>query len=307
MKEWRLLSLLGIIHAVASYTLTTPPVELREAGGSGGRRSASGFQRPATNLDRRKYIAVGLTLLALLTFPKEASGLDMLGAWRCSGRSNAELVDNLFRGKLIKTQRVKDAMDQTDRAIYVGAAGGSPYDDCPQPIGWSATISAPHMHASAAEDLSLTIPHRNARVLDVGSGSGYLTAVFARMAGPTGKIVGIDYLDPLTRLGEENVRRDDAELLTSGRVAFETRDGWKGYAEMAPYDAIHVGAAAEKIPLDLVSQLKVGGRMIVPVGPEGGHQELMLIDRIKDEGPVEKSYSAIPRLGVIYVPLVKVS
>ena len=124
-------------------------------------------------------------------------------AWRCSGRTNAELIQNLFTQGLIQAPRVRDAMSSVDRAHYCPSSPQAAYEDSPQPIGYSATISAPHMHASACESLLPFMPEgKGAKVLDIGSGSGYLTHVLANIVcGPDGKgdgkVVGIDHIKGL--------------------------------------------------------------------------------------------------------------
>lgn len=142
-----------------------------------------------------------------------------------------------------------------------------PYSDSPQPIGHSATISAPHMHASAIEHiLTYILPSDTSpapRVLDVGSGSGYLTHVLAELVGDKGVVVGLEHIRELKELGEENMGKDQRgrELLQSGRVRFRVgdgREGWKGDGEEG-WDAIHVGAAAREIHGALVEQLKSPG------------------------------------------------
>jgi protein-L-isoaspartate(D-aspartate) O-methyltransferase len=136
-----------------------------------------------------------------------------------------------------------------------------PYEDSPQPIGMYATISAPHMHASAAESL-LPYLHDTACVLDVGSGSGYLTHVLANLVSPNGKVVGIDHIQGLVDLANTNMSKSEEgkQLLVSGRVVFVKGDGRKGWKEEAPYDAIHVGAAAVEAHESLLEQLKAPGR-----------------------------------------------
>jgi len=182
-------------------------------------------------------------------------------AWLSSGATNAALITNLANHGLIKSSRVKEAMLRVDRAHY---APGSPYRDSPEPIGFHATISAPHMHASAAESL---LPYLNStsKVLDVGSGSGYLTHVLANLVEPGGKVVGVDHITGLVDLAKNNVAKsaDGRELLASGRMKFIKADGRKGWAAEAPYDAIHVGAAAVEAHEALIEQLKAPGRSVV--------------------------------------------
>jgi protein-L-isoaspartate(D-aspartate) O-methyltransferase len=124
------------------------------------------------------------------------------------------------------------------------------------------------MHASAAECL-LPFLSPGSRVLDVGSGSGYLTAVFAELASPPGapeggRVVGMEHIPELKELGEKNFAKGDRgrQMLEEGKVAFVVGDGRKGWKEQGgeEWDAIHVGAAADELHLDLVEQLKRPGR-----------------------------------------------
>ncbi|KAF1808483.1 protein-L-isoaspartate O-methyltransferas-like protein [Eremomyces bilateralis CBS 781.70] len=216
-------------------------------------------------------------------------------AWRSTGGSNSELINNLYQNGMIDSAKVKDAMLGVDRAHY---APQTPYVDSPQPIGHSATISAPHMHASAATSL-LNHLKPGSHVLDIGSGSGYLTHVLAEIVKPNGQVVGVEHIQPLVDLGRENMQKsaEGRELLANGTVKFVKADGRLGYKELAPYDAIHVGAAAKELHPKLIEQLKAPGRMFIPV-EEGFLQHIYVIDKAED-GTVEKKR----QYSVQYVPL----
>lgn len=182
-------------------------------------------------------------------------------------------------------------------------------------------------------------PTQPLSILDVGCGSGYLTAVFGRMLSgasakhddttrtPTalnrGKVYGIDVIPELVELSRRNMMKADGDLLLdktthtdSGAVVeLIARDGWGGYPPGSPYNAIHVGAAASTFPIQLMKQLAVGGTMVIPVGPDGGTQYLYKVERVGDHdgggendatsGLYEDDYVVQRVLGVRYVPLVR--
>ena len=203
------------------------------------------------------------------------------------------------------------------------------------------------MHAHVLEDLlppllraSKNEPTKSLSILDVGCGSGYLTSVFGRMIEPKanrkkkklpfseitsstttlneGKVYGIDVIPELVEMSRTNIQKEDGDLFDSDTVKVMVRDGWKGYPEGSPYNAIHVGAAAATFPKDLMSQLAVGGVMVIPVGPDGGMQYLYQVERVGDSGDIvgasdsdnskgfhEEDYHVKRVLGVRYVPLVR--
>ncbi|KXX81280.1 putative protein-L-isoaspartate O-methyltransferase [Madurella mycetomatis] len=229
-------------------------------------------------------------------------------AWRSSGATNRDLVENLWRNELITNPDVKQAFLKVDRAHY---APSFPYDDSPQPIGHQATISAPHMHAAAVEKLlpyiTPSASNPAPRVLDIGSGSGYLTHVMAELVGDGGgTVVGVEHIAPLKELGERNMAKsaEGREFLASGRARFRVGDGRKGWVEPGEenrkWDAIHVGASAAELHAELLEQLKAPGRMFIPVDDDGAgwSQHIWCVDKDKD-GKVEKK----KMFGVRYVPL----
>jgi len=227
-------------------------------------------------------------------------------AWLCSGSTNSELVEKLSNSGLIKNNRVKNAMLGVDRAHY---APSDPYSDSPQPIGYRATISAPHMHGHACEYL-IDFLHPGSQVLDIGSGSGYLTHVLANLitnpslpSDSNGRVVGVDHIRELVDMAINNMRKSAGgrSFIESGKVKFITGDGRLGWKDGAPYDVIHVGAAAKSIPPTLVEQLRAPGRMFIPVesgGFDGGSQHIWVVDK-KEDGSVSKEKI----FAVLYVPL----
>ena len=226
-------------------------------------------------------------------------------AWRSTAASNTELVANLEANSFVTSAAVRSALLATDRALYVpdSEPGPSqtydygPYADAPQSIGHKVTISAPHVHALALEALRPLLVRDGCRALDVGCGSGVLLACMARM-GAT--VVGIEVVAPLVELSIQNLRRDGAPNSDPALVV-EHGDGWTGAAAHAPFDAIHVGAAAPEVPAALLAQLKPGGRLVIPLG-DREQQTLTLVEKAADGGV---AHTALQR--VKYVPLVRPS
>lgn len=239
-------------------------------------------------------------------------------AWYCSALSNSALIDNLCQSGIIQSYAVSSAMKMVDRKNYVQC---NPYLDSPQDIGCKQTISAPHMHAYAMESLLPALLKPDAKVLDVGCGSGYLLAVMARL-NPQATVYGIDCVPDLVTLAVSNIAKEDKDLLENGRVIVQYGDGWddfsvSGIPLTASFDAIHVGAAAPTIPFALLKQLKLHGRMVIPIGPESG-QELIQVERNKEStsqnttinqvGEIEfdmSNFTIRELMSVRYVPLVK--
>ena len=223
----------------------------------------------------------------------------MNAAYKCGAATNAGLVENLCRGKLITDPDVRRALLEIDRKNYCQPAGAPrAYEDAPQQIGWNITISAPHMHCRALEELREQL-RPGCCALDIGSGSGYLTAAMAALVGATGRAIGIDHIPDLVEWSRQNVRRDGkAALLDSGQLQLEVGDGFAGHAAAAPFDCIHVGAAPVSVPPALKEQLKPGGVLLLPVGP-ALDQNFVRIERSADGA----RYTETKLFAVRYVPL----
>lgn len=134
-------------------------------------------------------------------------------------------------------------------------------------------------------------------MLDIGSGSGYLTACMAHLIRPNGKAIGIEHIQGLVDKSISNIKKNNRELFNGGLLEIHKGDGRYGYVAEAPYDAIHVGAAAPGTPHELLRQLKIGGRLVAPVG-NGYNQEMITYEKRSDG-----TFSEHRHMSVLYVPL----
>ncbi len=161
------------------------------------------------------------------------------------------------------------AMRAVERHRFVPAElARQAYNDHPLPIGHGQTISQPYIVAYMTE---IVAPKPGQRVLEIGAGSGYQAAVLAEIVG---KVFTIEIIAPLARQAQERLA-----ALGYANVAVRHADGFHGWPEEAPFDAIVVTAAAEFIPPPLIEQLKDGGRMVIPVGSPLRTQQLMLVEK----------------------------
>ena len=142
---------------------------------------------------------------------------------RTVAKSNGEMVDNLKHEKLVTSNIVEEAMKAIDRSYFTNSSEVA-FIDLPQDIGHEATISSPHVTAVCLELLRDKLS--NGKILDVGCGSGYTTTLFARMAGETGKVLGIDNVQELVDLSIQNIQSSHPHLLKSGRIEIRKADAW---------------------------------------------------------------------------------
>jgi protein-L-isoaspartate(D-aspartate) O-methyltransferase len=176
------------------------------------------------------------------------------------------MVESQLRARDIRDARVLDAMDRVPRHEFVPAEYRTQaYEDHPIPIGENQTISQPYIVAIMLEALSL-MPGDT--VLEIGTGSGYQTALLAELAA---RVYSIERHASLADQAEKTLRRLGYE-----NVNVIVGDGTQGLPQHAPYDAIVVSAAAPRIPASLFQQLRDSGRMVIPVGPESA-QQLQLV------------------------------
>lgn len=178
------------------------------------------------------------------------------GSGMTSPRARGRLIDRLQQAG-IKNPNVLDTLREVPRHLFVEEALASrAYEDTALPIGNSQTISQPYIVARMTEAL-LEGAHCS-KVLEIGTGSGYQTAVLAHLVQ---QVYSVERIERLSRLAHARL-----EALDLCNVVLSHRDGFKGLMEAAPYDGIMVTAAPEGVPLELVRQLRIGGCMVIPVG-----------------------------------------
>src|SRR6266536_51261 len=199
------------------------------------------------------------------------------------------MVMRQLAGRGVRDQRVLAAMRWAPREWFLPPhLAGDAYSDAPLPIGSGQTISQPYVVALMTERLA---PRRNARILEIGTGSGYQAAILAYLCG-SGKVFTIERLPDLLVEAEERFRR-------LGLTNIETHlgDGAPGWPERAPFQGVIVTAAAPSVPPPLAEQLILGGRLVIPLG-DLASQELVILER----GPTGLSERHAG--GVRFVPLI---
>jgi protein-L-isoaspartate(D-aspartate) O-methyltransferase len=168
----------------------------------------------------------------------------------------------------VTDERVLAALRKVPREEFVPQdVRTESYTDGPLPIGYAQTISQPYVVAFMTEKLQ---PQRQDRVLEIGTGSGYQAALLGELVA---EVYSIEIVEPLAKTAEATLQR-----LGYKNVHVKAGDGYKGWAEHAPFDAIIVTCAPDHVPQPLVDQLKEGGRMIIPVGPRLA-QQLYLLEK----------------------------
>jgi protein-L-isoaspartate(D-aspartate) O-methyltransferase len=195
--------------------------------------------------------------------------------------NGAERRDSLLVRRLIdqgvRDPRVLAAFARVPRTFFVPEDAQPEADaDRPLDIGWGQTISQPYVVAAMIEALEL---NGSERTLEIGSGSGYATAILAEMLPITATVRGVEIIPELAR----RARRTLGELGYTN-VDIREGDGALGWPEAAPFDAILVSAAPREVPPALLAQLAPGGRLVVPVGPSPENQELQLWRRLPGGG-----------------------
>ena len=209
-----------------------------------------------------------MELIAILTIPS----ILLLANFFINGNDEYakrrwDMVENQLISRGIQNSKVIQAMLKVPRHKFVSEdLKDSAYGDYPLPIGMDQTISQPYIVALMTDLLN---PKEGEKVLEVGTGSGYQTAILAEMGC---EVYTVEILEPVAEKAKQIL-----QSLGYENIHFKIGDGYRGWEEYAPFDAIIVTAAPDHIPQPLIDQLKVNGRMIIPVG--GLYQDLLLVQK----------------------------
>ena len=247
-----------------------------------------GLGRSARNIIA--LVLCGLLWLSACT-PRGGPGASVSSSGEWSDavftRSRDRMVMEQIQGRGIRDLGVLAAMAKVPRHRFVPAEQvPHAYEDHALPIGYGQTISQPYIVALMTEHLAI---QRGDRVLEVGTGSGYQAAVLAEL---TDDVYTVEIVEALGQRAAATL-----EELGYYDVSARIGDGYYGWPEYAPFDAIIVTAAPDHVPRPLLDQLKDGGRLVIPVGPPGAYQTLWLIERDGEQ------FRSTNLGGVVFVPL----
>ena len=207
------------------------------------------------------------------------------------------LINHLIDKGYLETPAIINAFKKVNRTDFL-----LPGDKTRQELEMSSEINAPlplfsgqtiSQPLTVAYMLELLQPKKGDSVLDIGSGSGWTACLLAELVGPKGKVIAIERIEKLKEFGQKN-----AAKYKYSNLEFINGDGTKGYSKKAPYNVIHVAAAAETTPPELVKQLADNGRLVIPVGK--GLQDVLLITK-SDSGKIKEErhpgFSFVPLIG----------
>lgn len=204
-----------------------------------------------------------------------------------------KLITDLINSGYLKSPTIINAFYKINRQDFLTPSERDKAEaNIPLPTMQGQTISQP---LTVAFMLELLSPQQGDSILDVGSGSGWQTAILAEIVGKQGNVYGVERIPQLKKFGEDNIKK-----YNFSNAKFFCCDGSNGLIEFAPFDKIIVAAAASKIPPALKEQLKIGGRLVLPVGERYKNQDIVLLEKINKNEFKETRYP-----GFIFVPLVK--
>jgi protein-L-isoaspartate(D-aspartate) O-methyltransferase len=243
----------------------------------------------------RYLLAVGLLLLLAFSSCSQNGERDVTPVPGVTQEDEDEAVFTVNRLQMVNVQivqrgihdvRVIAAMSKVPRHRFVPDEYlGQAYEDHPLPIGHGQTISQPYIVALMTQDLEL---QSGEKVLEIGTGSGYQAAILAEL---TNQVYTVEIIEPLGQQAAATLEELDYN------VRCKIDDGYYGWTEYAPFDAIIVTCAPDHVPQPLLKQLKDGGRMVIPIGPPGFFQTLWLFEKEGDE------FKSTNLGGVAFVPL----
>lgn len=200
--------------------------------------------------------------------------------------NNRELIEHLIKRRVLVTRSIIDALSKMDRINFIRPEDlNRAYMDNPLPIGYGQTISQPY---TVVFMLELLQPEKGNKVLDIGSGSGWTTALLAYIVQKEGSVLGMEKASDLVKFGKSNIEKynfTNAKIVQSGEELGKPEE---------QFDRILVSAAAREVPDELVDQLKIGGRMVIPV-----QSSIYKVDKVSED-QVEKDEN----YGFSFVPLI---
>ncbi len=206
------------------------------------------------------------------------------------------LINKLIKEGVLKTPELIKAFKKIKREDFVLPEDKDKAEiNAPLPIGHGQTISQP---LTVAFMLELLQPKEKEKILDVGNGSGWTTALLAEAIGEEGKVYGVERIAELKEFADGNIGKYD--FFKKGVAQTFCGDGYEGLPESAPFDKILVSAAAPVMPAKLLKQLKAGGRLVIPLGGQHETQDIVAVDKRGEGDFKEKRYP-----GFAFVPLVK--
>jgi protein-L-isoaspartate(D-aspartate) O-methyltransferase len=276
IRRWALVTLLVLLCLLLAYALW-----------SRSKKVATVPSEPSSAVvEPTPSPAVGQDELSTTVGKDRPSATDPVGS-DIELEARMKMVENQIRRRGVTDQDVLFAMETVPRHEFVpDQYEAQAYADHPLPIGHGQTISQPYIVALMTELLNLTTTDR---VLEIGTGSGYQAAILAKIVSD---VYTVEIVKPLADQASERLER-----LGYANIHTLHADGYYGWEEHAPFDAIIVTAAPDHIPQPLVRQLKDGGKLVIPVGPPGGYQTLWEITK-KGETITKRNVT-----GVLFVPL----
>lgn len=205
-----------------------------------------------------------------------------------------DLINSLIKEEWLKTPRIIEAFRKIKRIDFLTEEMKDLSDlNEALPIGFGQTISQPLVVAFMLEQLQ---PEPGDKIMDVGSGSGWTTALLAEIVGLEGKVISIELVPELKEFGEKNVSKYN--FVKKGIVEFVCSDGSKGYGKEAPFDKVLASAAANKVPDSWKEQMKINGRIVAPVNSS------ILVIKKKQLASGETEFEEKEYPGFVFVPLV---